>query len=241
MQVDILAFGAHPDDIELGCAGTIALSVFQGKSVVAIDLTKGELGTRGSVIKRLQEAEKASEILGIHTRENLEFKDGFFFNDETHQLAVIQKIRLFRPEIILCNAIRDRHIDHEKGNKLVNDSCFLSGLSKIKTLDESGNPQEAWRPKIVLEYIQWNDIKPDIIVDISSFLDVKINAVAAYASQFHDSSSTEEETPISSKNFIDSVLYRAKNFGRIIGTEAGEGFTSKQPLSIGNLSHLIRK
>ena len=241
MQIDILAFGAHPDDIELGCAGTIALSVSQGKSVVAIDLTKGELGTRGSITKRLQEAEKASEILGIDTRENLEFKDGFFLNDETHQMAVIQKIRFFRPEIILCNAIRDRHIDHEKGNKLVNDSCFLSGLSKIKTFDESGIPQEAWRPKIVLEYIQWNDIKPDIIVDISSFLDLKLNAVAAYSSQFHDPSSMEEETPISSKNFIDSVSYRAKNFGRIIGTEAGEGFTSKQPLSIGNLSHLIRK
>jgi bacillithiol biosynthesis deacetylase BshB1 len=240
MNVDVLAFGAHPDDVELGCAGTIALSIEQGKSVVIIDLTQGELGTRGSVELRKEEATAAASILGVQQRENLKFKDAFFVNDEAHQRRVISKIRQYRPKIVLCNAITDRHIDHGKGNRLVNDSCFLSGLSKIETQDEKGMIQEPWRPSLVLEYIQWNDIQPEVILDISGHLEKKMEAVKAYSSQFFDPSSKETDTPISSKNFLESVRYRAQNLGRLIGTEAGEGFTSKQPLSIRNLDALIR-
>ena len=239
-MIDILAFGAHPDDVELGCAGTIALSVSQGKSVAIIDLTEGELGTRGSADLRKQEAEKAAAILEVTRRENLAFKDGFFVNDSTHQLKVIQKIREYKPEIVLCNAVRDRHIDHGKGNQLVNDSCFLSGLVKIETLDAKGLPQQAWRPKLVLEYIQWDDISPNIVLDITGFLEHKMEAVKAYTSQFFDPNSKEMDTPISNKNFLESVEYRAKNFGRLIGTEAGEGFTSRQLLSVASLETLIR-
>ena len=240
MKVDLLAFGAHPDDVELGCAGTIALSIAQGKSVVLIDLTQGELGTRGSVELRKEEATAAASILGVQQRENLKFKDAFFVNDEAHQRRVISKIRQYRPKIVLCNATTDRHIDHGKGNRLVNDSCFLSGLTKIETQDETGTLQEPWRPSLVLEYIQWNEIQPEIILDISDHLETKMKAVEAYSSQFFDPSSQESNTPISSKNFLESVRYRAQNLGRLIGTEAGEGFTSKQPLSVRNLDDLIR-
>ena len=239
-MIDILAFGAHPDDVELGCSGTIALSVSQGKSVAIIDLTEGELGTRGSADLRKQEAEKAASILQVTRRENLAFMDGFFVNDSTHQLKVIQKIREYKPEIVLCNAVRDRHIDHGKGNQLVNDSCFLSGLVKIETLDAKGLPQQAWRPKLVLEYIQWDDISPNIVLDITGFLEHKMEAVKAYTSQFFDPNSKEMDTPISNKNFLESVEYRAKNFGRLIGTKAGEGFTSRQLLSVASLETLIR-
>ncbi len=239
MNVDILAFGAHPDDVELGCGGVIALSVAQGKSVAIIDLTKGELGTRGNVELRIKEAEKAAKILNVKKRENLNFKDCFFVNDESHQLLIIEKIRSYRPEIVLCNAIEDRHIDHTKANRLINDSCFLSGLSKIKTQDKDGKIQDCWRPKLVLEYIQWNEIEPNIILDISEFLEQKISAVTSYSSQFFDPDSKEANTPISSKNFLESVRYRALNLGRLIGKEAGEGFTSRQLLSIKSLDDLI--
>jgi bacillithiol biosynthesis deacetylase BshB1 len=238
--VDVLAIGAHPDDVELGCAGSIALSKAQGKSVAIIDLTQGELGTRGSVDSRRIESQKAAEILGVIQRENMNFRDGFFQNDETHQLAMIAKIRLLKPKLVLCNAVYDRHIDHGKGNALVNDACFLSGLEKIETRDENGNKQEPWRPKLVLEYIQWMDIKPDIIIDISAHLKIKMDAVKAYSTQFYNPDSNESETPISSKNFIESVSYRAKNLGRLIGVDAGEGFTSRSLLSTSNLFDLVR-
>ena len=239
-QVDILAFGAHPDDVELGCAGTLSLSISQGKSVAIIDLTEGELGTRGNIQTRKKEAQNAANILNVKYRENLKFKDGFFKNDEHHQITVIKKIRSFKPKIVLCNAFRDRHIDHSKGNKLVNESCFLSGLNKIETFDNAGAAQDSWRPKLILEYIQWDDVKPDIILDISGHLEKKLLAVSAFKSQFYNPDSGEIETPISSKNFIESVKYRAQNLGRIIGTTAGEGFTSKQQLSISNIFDLIR-
>ena len=240
MKVDILAFGAHPDDVELGSAGSLSKAVSQGKSVIIIDLTQGELGTRGNVILRKKEAINAANIIGANRRENLKFKDGFFANDEHHQLQIIQKIREYQPEILICNSKEDRHIDHGKANRLVNDACFLSGLEKIKTKDVKGEFQNVWRPKVVMEYIQWNDVKPDIIFDISGFLDKKIEAVEAYSSQFFDLNSEESVTPISTKNFKESVSYRAKNFGRLIGTEAGEGFTSPQPLSISDFNALIR-
>lgn len=238
--VDILAIGAHPDDVELGCAGSLSLSISQGKSVAIIDLTQGELGTRGTVESRKEEALNAAAILGVDQRINMEFRDGFFKNDETHQLALITKIRSFRPQLILCNAKHDRHMDHGRANKLVNDACFLSGLEKINTKDSIGKSQKPWRPKLVLEYIQWVDIAPHIVVDISSHLESKLNAVKAYTTQFFNPESKEAETPISSKNFIESVSYRAKNFGRLIGTEAGEGFTSKSLLSTSNLFDLVR-
>ena len=240
MRLDILAFGAHPDDVELGCGGTIALSTSQGKIAGIIDLTQGEMGTRGSVDVRRKEAVKAKNILNVSLRENLSFRDGFFINDEAHQLAVIEKIRAYKPNIVICNAVDDRHIDHGKGNKLINDSCFLSGLTKIKTRNETGKIQDTWRPSLVLEYIQWNEIQPDIVVDITGFLEIKLNAVKAYSSQFYNPDTVEKSTPISSINFLESVSYRAQNLGRLIGTNAGEGFTSRQPLSINNLNSLIR-
>lgn len=239
MKLDILAFGAHPDDVELGCSGSIAKAIQKGKKVGIVDLTQGELGSRGSAAIRKKEAAEASKILNLHHRENLSFRDGFFINDEAHQLDVITRIRNFCPDIVLCNAAFDRHIDHGKGSQLLNDACFLSGLQKIKTTFQ-GKEQAAWRPKVVLEYIQWNEITPDIIIDISGFLEVKVKAVAAYSSQFYDSDSSSANTPISSKNFLESVRYRAMNLGRLINSEAGEGFTSRQPLSIDLFDSLLR-
>lgn len=231
MKVDILAFGAHPDDIELGCGGSIALAIAQGKTVGLIDLTRGELGTRGSAEIRAKEAENAAALLQVSFRKNLDFRDAFFTNDEAHQRSIIQQLRTHQPSIVLCNAVEDRHIDHAKGSQLVSDACFLSGLQKIETLDEEGNPQKAWRPKQVYHYIQWKEIEPDFVVDISEHLDRKIEAIKAYSSQFYDPHSKEPSTPISSQNFIESVRYRAKNFGRLSNADAAEGFTTeKTPL-----------
>lgn len=237
MKLDILAFGAHPDDVELGCSGTIAKEVSLGKKVGIIDLTRGELGTRGSVEIRNSESAKASEILGVSVRENLDMRDGFFINDEAHQLKIIQMLRKYRPEIVLCNAITDRHIDHGKGSKLVSDACFLSGLVKIET-ELNGEKQQAWRPKVVYHYIQWQNIEPDFVVDISGFLDKKMESVLAYGSQFYDPNSNEPVTPIASKNFLDSVKYRAEDFGRLVGVEYAEGFTTERYLAVNSLADL---
>ncbi len=238
MKLDILAFGAHPDDVELGAAATIAKEVSLGKKVGIIDLTQGELGTRGSKELRKTEALRAAKILGVTLRENLKFADGFFVNDKRHQLEVIKLIRKYKPEIVLCNAIEDRHIDHGKGSKLVSDACFLSGLEKIETEFE-GEVQKKWRPKLIYHYLQWNNSKPDFVVDISNFMDVKMEAVLAYTSQFYDPNSKESETPISSKNFTDSVYYRAKDLGRLIGVEYAEGFTVERLIAIASLDKLI--
>jgi N-acetylglucosamine malate deacetylase 1 len=237
MKLDILAFGAHPDDVELGCSGTIAKEVNLGKKVGIIDLTRGELGTRGSVETRNSESAKASEILGVSVRENLDMRDGFFVNDEAHQLKVIQMIRKYQPEIVLCNAIDDRHIDHGKGSKLVSDACFLSGLRQIKT-ELNGENQEAWRPRVVYHYIQWKNIEPDFVVDISAFMETKMQSVLAYGSQFYDPKSNEPVTPIASKNFLDSIKYRAQDFGRLVGVEYAEGFTVERYLAVNSLSDL---
>ncbi|AKC21220.1 bacillithiol biosynthesis deacetylase BshB1 [Flavobacterium psychrophilum] len=238
MKLDILAFGAHPDDIELGCGATIAKEISLGKSVGIIDLTRGELGTRGSAEIRDTEAAKAAKILKVSVRENLGFRDGFFKNNEKHQLEVIKMIRKYKPQIVLCNAIDDRHIDHGKGSKLVSDACFLSGLSKIET-NIDGNIQEAWRPKVVYHYIQWKNIEPDFVVDVSGFIDIKMQAIMAYHSQFYNPKSNEPESPITSKNFLDSVKYRAQDLGRIINTQYGEGFTTERYLAINNLGDLL--
>ena len=237
MKLDILAFGAHPDDVELGAAGTIAKEVSLGNKVGIIDLTRGELGSRGSAEIRDEEARKGAEILGVAIRKNLRFRDGFFVNDETHQMEIIKMIRKYRPEIVLCNAIEDRHIDHAKGSNLVSDACFLSGLLKIETSID-GQKQEHWRPKQVYHYIQWKNIEPDFVVDISGFMDKKREAVMAYSSQFYDPKSNEPVTPIASKNFLDSINYRAQDLGRLVGVDFAEGFTAERYLAINSLNDL---
>jgi bacillithiol biosynthesis deacetylase BshB1 len=238
MKLDILAFGAHPDDVELGCAGTILKEISLGKTVGIIDLTRGELGTRGSAAIRDQEASAAAAILGVSVRENLEMRDGFFVNDENHQIQIIKMIRKYQPEIVLCNAIDDRHIDHAKGSKLVSDACFLAGLMKIETT-EAGEKQTAWRPKIVYHYIQWKNIEPDFVVDITGFTDRKIAAILAYSSQFYDANSNEPESPITSKNFLESLNYRSRDLGRLSGVEHAEGFTVERYLAVNSLGDLI--
>ncbi|NLP58713.1 bacillithiol biosynthesis deacetylase BshB1 [Lutibacter sp. B1] len=238
MKLDILAIGAHPDDVELGCGATIAKEISLGKKVGILDLTRGELGTRGSAEIRDNEAAKAGEILGISVRENVAFADGFFINDKAHQIEIIKIIRKYKPEIILCNAVEDRHIDHSKGSKLVSDACFLSGLIKVET-ELNGSKQEAWRPKLVYHYIQWKNLEPDFVVDISDFMDIKLKAVKAYSSQFYDPKSKEPVSPISSKNFLDSVTYRAQDLGRIIGVDYAEGFNVERYVAVKSLENLI--
>ena len=238
MKLAILAIGAHPDDVELGCGATIAKEISKGKKVGILDLTRGELGTRGSAEIRASEAAKAAEILGVAVRENLGFADGFFKNDKEHQLEVIKIIRKYKPEIVLCNAIDDRHIDHPKGSQLVSEACFLSGLRKIETsLD--GEQQEAWRPKQVYHYIQWKNSEPDFVVDVSGFVEKKLSAVKAYGSQFYDANSKEPDSPISSKNFIDSIVYRAEDLGRLVGVEAAEGFNSERYVAVKSFDNLF--
>lgn len=240
MKLDILAFGSHPDDVELGAGATIAKEVANGKKVGIVDLTRGELGTRGSAEIRDVEATKSAEILGVEIRENLCFDDGFFVNDKEHQLQVIRLLRKYRPDIVLCNAIYDRHIDHGKGSDLVSDACFLSGLVKIDTMAEGDDQwQNAWRPKAVYHFIQWKNIEPDFVVDVSGFIDKKMEAILAYSSQFYDPKSNEPDTPISSKNFVDSVKYRARDLGRLTGVEYGEGFTTERYLAVKSLDDLI--
>lgn len=238
MKLDILAIGAHPDDVELGSAGTIAKEVSKGKQVGIIDLTQGELGTRGTAQTRAEEAKASAEILGVSVRENMKFADGFFVNDKEHQLKLIEKIRQYQPEIVLCNAVEDRHIDHGKGSKLVSDACFLSGLKKIET-KHGGQNQEPWRPKSVYHYIQWKNLTPDIVVDISGFMDIKMKAVLAYKTQFYDPKNGAPQTPISSKNFTDSVNYRVRDLGRLIGVERAEGFTVERLVGVDSLFDLL--
>ena len=238
MKLDILAFGAHPDDVELGCAGTILKEISLGKTVGIIDLTRGELGTRGSAEIRDQEAAAAAKILGVSVRENLNMRDGFFVNDEKHQLEIIKMIRKYKPEIVLCNAIDDRHIDHGKGSKLVSDACFLSGLMKIETVVD-GEKQTAWRPKLVYHYIQWKNIEPDFVVDITGFTEKKIESILAYGSQFYDANSKEPITPITSKNFLESLNYRSQDLGRLVGVDYAEGFTVERYLAVNSLGDLL--
>lgn len=237
MKLDILAIGAHPDDVELSCSATIAKEIEKGRKVGILDLTRGELGTRGTAEIREKEAKEAAEILGVSVRENLEFSDGFFVNNVAHQLEIIKVLRRYRPDIVLCNAVDDRHIDHGKGAQLVADSCFLSGLRKIETI-YNGNSQEAWRPKNVFHYIQWKNLTPDLVVDVTGFMDKKLKSVKAYRSQIFDENSKEPETPISSSNFLESISYRAKDLGRLIGTEYGEGFTVSRYVAVDSLFDL---
>ncbi len=238
MKVDILAIGAHPDDVELGCGGTIAKLLSDGKTFAVVDLTQGELGTRGTNLTRAEEAAEACKILGISHRENLKMKDGFLNNSEEYQMQIVKMIRKYQPEIILANAIDDRHPDHAKAAKLVSDACFLSGLVKIET-SLNGESQKAWRPKQVYHYIQWKNITPDFVVDISDFMDKKIEACLAYKTQFYDPNSSEPMTPIATKDFLESLTYRAQDLGRLSGVNYAEGFTTEKLMALKNFDGIV--
>jgi len=238
MKLDILVIAAHPDDAELGCGGTILSHVAQGKRVGVLDLTQGEMGTRGTVDLRMKEAEASSKILGLSVRENLKFRDVFFSNDEVHQLEVIKVIRNYKPDIILANATDDRHPDHPKAARLAIEAVFKSGLARIETQREGKN-QEAWRPRSLYHFIQSRYIKPDIIVDISSHWKKKMEAIMSFKSQFYSSDSTEPETFISSPEFLKLIEARGKEYGSLIGVEYGEGFTAERTPGIKDLSVLL--
>ena len=229
MKLDILVFGAHPDDVELGCGGTIIKEVQRGKQVGIIDFTRGELGTRGNFKIRDIETQKATKLMGVKMRKNLNFKDGFFKNDDEHKLVLIKEIRKYQPEIVITNAPSDRHPDHARASEITINACFLSGLEKIIT------NQKVWRPKSIYHYIQFNNLKPDIVIDISQQMDLKIKVVKAYESQFFNPKSKESETIISSKDFLDSVSYRSKDLGRQSGCEYAEGFLVNQLVKIDSL------
>jgi len=237
MKLDILAFAAHPDDVELSCAGTLIKHIEAGYKAGIIDLTRGELGTRGSAEIRDKEAQKAGAVIGIHARENLGMRDGFFEINEENKLAVVRMIRKYRPEIILANAIDDRHPDHGRGSKLVSDACFLSGLIKVSTqLD--GKIQEAWRPKVVYHYIQDRNMTPDFIFDVTGTMEKRVQAIMSYSSQFYNPESNEPETAISSKIFLEALKTRALEYGRLIGAEYGEGFVAERTPGVTDLFHL---
>ena len=238
MKTDILAFGAHPDDVELGCGGTIAKLISEGKTCVIVDLTTGELGTRGTDLTRKEEAAAAAKILGVAARENLGLKDGFLVNSEEYQLELVKMIRKYRPEIVLANAIDDRHPDHAKAAKLESDACFLAGLRKIETVLD-GEIQEVWRPKHIFHYIQWKNIEPEFCIDISEYLNKKLEACMAFKTQFYDPTSKEPETPITSKDFYESLTYRAQDLGRLSGVTYAEGFTSEKLISLKNFDGIV--
>lgn len=237
MKLDILVFAVHPDDAELGCSGTLIKHIKQGKKVGIVDLTQGELGTRGTAETRASEAAHSAKIMGLHVRENLAFRDGFFANDEIHQLELIKVIRKYQPEIILANAAYDRHPDHGRAANLANDAIFLSGLRRIETTVDQAN-QQPWRPRLVLQYIQDTYIKPDIIVDISAEMEQKLAAITAFETQFDSPSDDEPQTYISSPAFLQTVIARTREMGKNIGAEYGEGFTSRKLLGVNNLFDL---
>ena len=236
-KVDILAIGAHPDDIELGCGGTLMKEIEMGKKVGLMDLTQGELGTRGSKEIRKQESELARDFMGAKFRDNLLLDDCFFENNRDNQIKLISKIRRYQPDIIICNATDDRHIDHQKAAKLVVDSCFLSGLKKIETTFD-GNLQDVWRPVNVYHYIQWKNLEPDFVIDISKYMKQKFDLINCYKSQFYNDEKFDDNTPISSKNFLDSITYRARDLGRLVGVEAAEGFLSSRFPIVNRISSL---
>lgn len=240
MKLDILAFGVHPDDVELSCAGVLLVEKKNGKNTGIIDLTAGELGTRGSGEIRKAEAAAAAKVLGVDIRDNLEMADGFFQNDEAHQRKVITSIRTYQPEIVLCNAPQDRHPDHGRSSKLVSDAAFLSGLAKIQT-ESPGQIQQAWRPKYVFRYIQDRFLQPDFVVDITSVFEQKIEAIKAYRTQFYTAGVEGPQTYISTPDFLDSVLYRHKWFGKMIGVQYAEGFLTEKIIGFNNFDAIIKE
>jgi len=241
MKLDILAIGVHPDDVELGCSGTLLNEIKLGKKAGILDLTQGELGTRGTVATRFEEASRAAAILGVHARENLKMRDGFFKNDEAHQLLLIAAIRKYQPAIVLANILDDRHPDHGRAGHLIADACFLAGLAKIETTDENGQPQARWRPKQVLHYLQDWYHEPDVLVDISDVFEQRMQSILAYHTQFH--TSTDEaggpQTYISTPDFYDSIIARARMLGKRIGVKYAEGFVTEKKIGIRSLDALV--
>jgi bacillithiol biosynthesis deacetylase BshB1 len=240
MKLDYLAFGAHPDDVELSCSGLLILEKSLGKTTGVIDLTEGELGSRGTVATRYQEAADAAAIMKLDIRENLQLPDGFFKNDEATQLKVIHKIRKYKPEIVICNAVEDRHPDHGRGSQLIEDAAFLSGLLKIETYD-NGEKQEHWRPKYVFHCIQDRYLEPSFLIDISSIFEKKLASILAYKTQFYTAEIAGPETYISKPGFLDLIINRDKMHGTRIGVEYAEGFISKKKLGFSNLDNLIKQ
>ncbi|MET0635063.1 MAG: bacillithiol biosynthesis deacetylase BshB1 [Chitinophagaceae bacterium] len=242
MKLDILAIGVHPDDIELGCSGTLIQEIKRGKQVGIVDLTQGELGSRGTIETRMQEAADAALIMGAVVRENLKMRDGFFANDETHQLQLIRIIRKYQPEIIIGNILNDRHPDHGRAGRLISDACFLSGLLKIETVDEQGKPQPKWRPKYLFQYLQDWYHEPDLLIDISDSFDQRMEAIRAYTTQFHTAKEGSNEGPvtyISTPDFLDSVTARARILGRRIGVRYAEGFVSDKQIGLRSFESLV--
>jgi hypothetical protein len=240
MKLDVLAFSSHPDDAELSCSGLLLKEKAAGRKIGIVDLTEGELGSRGSIESRREESKKASEILGLDIRENLGLRDGFFLNNEENQLKVISAIRKYRPDVVLCNSSSDRHPDHAKGYNLVSDAAFLSGLIKIETLHNGAN-QEAWRPSYVFSYIQDRFLEPDFIIDITDVFELKMKATLAYESQFYKKDMTGTETYISSPSFMDNHINRHKIMGKMIGVTYGEGYLSDKKIGLPNLDSIIKK
>ncbi len=237
-KVDILAFAAHPDDIELSCAGTLMKHISQGKTVAIVDLTQGELGSRGTIQTRYAEAAASSEILGIKHRVNLMMEDGFFEINQENKRKIIAQIRRFQPSIVLANAVRDRHPDHGRAGQLVSEACFLSGLMKVET-EWDGETQVAHRPKAVYHYIQDYHIEPDFVVDVSDFYERKVDAIKAFKTQFFDPNSDAPETPISGKDFFEFIASRMMQYGRPIGVKYAEGFTKERYMGVNDLFDLI--
>ena len=242
MKLDILAIGVHPDDVELGCSGTLINEIKRGKKIGIVDLTQGELGTRGTTETRYQEASRAATIIGAATRENLKMRDGFFKNDEEHQLKLIQIIRKYQPGIVIGNILDDRHPDHGRAGHLISDACFLSGLMKIETRDESGNVQPKWRPNYFLQYMQDWYHEPDLLINISDVFEQRMNAIKAYETQFHSGQNNDQgpQTYISTPDFLDSIIARARMLGKRIGVKYAEGFITEKKIGITSLDALIQ-
>jgi bacillithiol biosynthesis deacetylase BshB1 len=238
MKLHILAIAAHPDDTELSCSGTLLKHISLGYNCGVLDLTSGELGTRGNAQLRLEEAENAAKILGLQVRDNLKMADGFFKNDQEHQLEIIKKIRQYQPELVLCNAVTDRHPDHGRAAQLASEACFYSGLRRIQT-QLNGQEQQSWRPKAVYHYIQDKQLKPDIVVDVTEFVEKKMEAIRAFKSQFYNPDSKEPESPISVKNFLDLVKGKMSVFGRDAGFEYAEGYTVERTPGVTDLFKLV--
>jgi N-acetylglucosamine malate deacetylase 1 len=239
MKLDVLAIGSHPDDVELGCSGTLLKEVQRGKKVGIIDLTQGELGTRGTIETRYQEAAESAKILGIAARENLKMRDGFFQNDEEHQRKLITVLRKYQPEIVIGKILEDRHPDHGRAGLLIYDSCFLSGLRQINTYNEDGSEQVKWRPKMLLHYIQDRFYEPDIIIDVSDVWEKRLASIKAFKTQFYNPDLKEPQSYISSPDFLEAITSRARLLGKRIGVKFGEGFISKKSIGINNLDALV--
>jgi N-acetylglucosamine malate deacetylase 1 len=242
MKLDTLAIGVHPDDVELGCSGTLINEIRSGKRTGILDLTQGELGTRGTIDTRYQEAANAAMIIGVQVRENLKMRDGFFRNDEEHQLKLIAAIRKYQPDIILANALHDRHPDHGRAGHLIADACFLSGLAKVETKDEQGKSQQKWRPTYVLHYLQDWYHEPDLLIDITDVFEQRMKSVEAYTTQFHTGAGDKDgpQTYISTPDFLESVIARARMLGKRIGVKYAEGFISEKKIGIRNLDALVQ-